>query len=135
MDSRPRRRYRRTMIEPPGRDRPPSLPAESLAHYGSGYERDRLAGGASRLEFARTQAILRRALPPARARVLDIGGAPGAYAAWLARDGYDVALVDPVPIHVEQAKAASAAQPAHPFSAALGDARALPFPDESADAV
>ena len=113
----------------------PQLPAATVTHYGTGYERERLAGGVSRLEFARTQILLRRFLPSPPARVLDIGGGPGAYAGWLARDGYDVHLLDAVPLHVEQAHCAAAAQPDRPFAADHGDARDLPFPDASADAV
>jgi ubiquinone/menaquinone biosynthesis C-methylase UbiE len=113
----------------------PRLPAETIAHYGTGYERERFADGTSRLEFVRTQELLRRFLPPAPATVLDIGGGPGAYAAWLARERYRVHLLDAVPLHVTQAREASAQQPDHPFTAEIGDARALPYADESADAV
>src|SRR5262249_25732135 len=60
----------------------------------------------------------------------------GAYALPLAAEGYAVHLVDPVALHVEQARAASAAQPDAPLaSAAVGDARELPLDDASADAV
>jgi|SRR5579884_452966 len=111
------------------------LPAEIAAHYADGDERERLHGGASRLEFVRTQRILCQVLPPAPAGVLDIGGGPGAYAAWLAREGYAVHLLDALPLHVAQAREAAAAQPECPFSAELGDARALPYADGSAAAV
>ncbi len=78
------------------------------------------------LEFARTQEILRRELPPPPAVVLDVGGGPGAYALWLAREGYEVHLVDPVPLHLEQARAASRSQPDHPVTSfTVGDARSL----------
>jgi ubiquinone/menaquinone biosynthesis C-methylase UbiE len=56
------------------------------------------------------------------------------HATWLARRGYEVHLVDPVPLHVEQAREASAAQADSPLaSVSLGDARALTFDDESVD--
>ncbi len=42
--------------------------------------------------------------------------------------GYEVHLVDPVPLHVERARAAGVAH------AEVGDARALPFEDASCDA-
>jgi SAM-dependent methyltransferase len=48
----------------------------------------------------------------------------------LTAQGYTVHLVDPVLLHVEQARAAS-----NGYTAALGDARDLHEPDESADAV
>ena len=66
-------------------------------------EADRLArSGHGRLEFLRTQELLRRWLPPASV-VLDVGGATGAHARWLASDGHHVTLVDPVVEHVQQA--------------------------------
>jgi len=95
----------------------------------------RLRAGDGLLEFLRTQEILRGHLPPPPARVLDVGGASGIHSAWLARDGHRVHLVDPIELHVEQARAAAAAQPEAPFTAAAGDARALDAPDASADAV
>ncbi|MFT4038825.1 MAG: methyltransferase domain-containing protein [Thermomicrobiales bacterium] len=105
------------------------------AYYNLGQEQERLAStGAGTLEWARTIELLERYLPPASARVLDVGGGPGAYAAWLAARGYDVHLIDPVPLHVEQATATAAAGSA-PFTAAQGDARVLDAPDASADAV
>jgi SAM-dependent methyltransferase len=79
--------------------------------------------------------LLDRLLPPPPARLLDAGGGPGTYAAPLARRGYRVHLVDPVPLHVEQARQAAGAGPAASFTVALGDARELPAPDESQDAV
>ena len=108
----------------------PRLPPEILSHYGEGVEQPRLLGGTSRLEFARTQLILSRFLPRPPARILDIGGGPGAYAWWLTDQGYMVHLVDAVPLHVEQARAA-----ANGYTVALGDARSLHEPDASADAV
>ena len=105
-------------------------------HYGTGYERSRLfPGGNPSLEYVRSMELLDRLLPRPPARVLDVGGGPGTYAAPLARRGYQVHLVDPVPLHVEQARQAAGADPAAGFTAALGDARELPEPAESQDAV
>jgi len=105
------------------------------SYYAQGGEQGRLDLGYFPLERARTQEIVLRHLPPPPAAVLDVGGAAGAYALWLAARGYAVHLVDPVPLHVEQATHASAAS-AHPLaSASLGDARALDREDGSADAV
>lgn len=102
---------------------------ELLAYYEQDMEHARLREGRNRLEFWRTQDVLRRILPDAPARVLDVGGGTGVHAEWLAADGYDVQLLDPVPLHVERA----AALPG--VSSRLGDARRLPVPDSSADAV
>ncbi len=113
-----------------------SLDPNVLDHYTEGaYEHERLSAGMGRIEFARTTEILRRCLPPAPAQVLDVGGGAGVYASWLARDGYIVELVDPVPLHVEQAREVAAAQPDRAFDARVGDARQFEAADESVDVV
>ena len=104
-----------------------------FAHYASGYERDRVTAGHSRIEFARTKELLQGHLPTPPASVLDVGGGPGRYATWLAEAGYRVHVIDPVPLHVEQAIEASA--DATLFTVARGDARALPEDDRSYDVV
>ena len=84
----------------------------------------------------RTQEIITRYLPAPPAGVLDVGGGSGPYACWLAKAGYEVHLVDPVDLHVEQAKEASYRQSEHPIaSISLGDARELRFSSMSADAI
>src|SRR5262249_56642964 len=114
----------------------PSLPPEIDSHYAAGAEAGRLALGPGRLEFARTQEVLRRFLPPPPAVVADVGGGPGLYACWLAGLGYEVHLTDPVPLHLAQAEAASRAQGGDPVASfTLGDARALERPDGGTDAV
>ncbi len=113
------------------------IDTEILAHYEQVMEKERLLGGrAGRLEYLRTRELLARFLPPAAATILDVGGGAGVYALPLAKEGYSVYLVDPVPLHVEQATAASVAQPEAPLSGVeLGDARSLSQEDESADTV
>ena len=66
---------------------------EIRGYYQAGAELDRLEQGYSRIELERTKELLARQLPPAPARVLDVGGGPGVYAAWLADAGYDCGLV------------------------------------------
>jgi ubiquinone/menaquinone biosynthesis C-methylase UbiE len=113
------------------------LDAKILAHYQEGGERDRLlGGGAGRLEYLRTRELLARYLPPPPATVLDVGGGAGVYAVALAREGYSVHLIDLVPLHVEQARGASALQRDSPLaSAQVGDARRLVWDDNSMDAL
>ena len=113
-----------------------SVALEVLRHYGAGKERDRLAEGRGRLEWLRSRELLARHLVPPPAVVVDVGGGPGAYACWLAAEGYEVHLVDPVPLHVEQALQANAEGGARPLaSARVGDARRVEQPSASADAV
>jgi SAM-dependent methyltransferase len=100
--------------------------------YARGLEIGRLErDGRPRLEHVRTLELLDRFLPPPPALVLDVGGGPGAYAVPLAERGYDVRLVDPVPLHVEHSRQLSAGR----FEARIGDARGLEEPDASVDAV
>jgi SAM-dependent methyltransferase len=106
------------------------------SYYGIGNEQARLfPEGTPTVEFTRSLELLERLLPPPPARVLDVGGGPGTYAAPLARAGYQVHLLDLMPLHVEQAREAAAAGPAAGFTAAVGDARDLPQDTGSQDAV
>jgi hypothetical protein len=77
------------------------LDPEIAAHYTSVSEQQRL--GPLSLERVRTWELLGRHLPPPPAVVLDIGGAAGVYALPLAANGYQVHLVDPLALHVQQA--------------------------------
>ena len=101
-------------------------------YYSSEWDEDaRLRDGLNRLEFLRTQEILRRYLDPPM-RVIDIGGGSGVHAEWLLSDGHTVDLVDPVPLHIDQANTALGATEG--FTARLGDARALDGDDDIYDA-
>jgi ubiquinone/menaquinone biosynthesis C-methylase UbiE len=105
-------------------------------YYQQNNEAQRLAQGAGLLEFLRTQEIVRRYLPPPPAVILDVGGGAGIHSLWLARDGYEVHLIDPAPNLVEQAKAASDKQSDHPIATCtVGNALQLANADSSADAV
>jgi 2-polyprenyl-3-methyl-5-hydroxy-6-metoxy-1,4-benzoquinol methylase len=63
------------------------------AYYDQSPEESRLEQW-SRLEEARSRELILRYAPPAPALVLDVGGAAGAYAFWLAEQGYEVRLFD-----------------------------------------
>jgi SAM-dependent methyltransferase len=108
------------------------MPAEIAEHYRSIDEDARITGGFGRLELVRTQEIVRRHLPGAPLRLVDIGGATGAHASWLAADGHKVDLFDIVPEHVESAGRLAAR--GLDVTARLGDARSLPVPDSAFDA-
>ncbi|MDT3398873.1 methyltransferase domain-containing protein [Streptomyces sp. B1866] len=112
-------------------DIPPQVDPEIIDYYSETFdEATRLSATADgRLELVRTQELLRRHLPAAPAAVLDVGGGPGAHAAWLAEDGYAVHVIDPVARHIDQARAIPG------VTAELGDARHLPAGDGVYDAV
>ena len=105
----------------------PGLPPEAEAHYRSYQEDVRL--DRHWVERVRTQQVLGRVLPSEPVDVLDVGGATGVHAAWLAEQGHRVTLVDALPEHVEQARSHGT------FAAEVGDARALTQADGSVDAV
>jgi ubiquinone/menaquinone biosynthesis C-methylase UbiE len=114
----------------------PQPPDEVLEYYALGLEDRRLAEGKGALERARTEELLARYLPLAPAVVLDVGGGTGHYAAWLAARGYTVHLVEPVPLHLELARARSAAQAHAPLASIVqGDARHLEWQPNTVDAV
>jgi len=105
-------------------------------YYERGDEAGRLDKGVGLLERARCQQIIARYLPDPPAKVLDVGGGPGFYSGWLARLGYDVHLIDPVPLHLVQARTVSANQPNHPIARiTLGDARELDIEHSAVDVV
>jgi ubiquinone/menaquinone biosynthesis C-methylase UbiE len=112
-----------------------SVPPEVAAFYASFLEESRLTVGPARLEFERTKDLLARLLPPPPAKIVDVGGAGGAYSLWLAAQGYDVDLVDASRRLVDVARAQSARAEKPIASLHVADARSLPQSDASAAAV
>jgi ubiquinone/menaquinone biosynthesis C-methylase UbiE len=110
---------------------------DELLSYYEGFDEDnRLTSGVGLLEFARMQELILRFLSSPPGVVLDVGGGPGRYACWLARNGYEVHLVDPVRKHVDQARKASNSQPDYPLASIIqGDARSLRREEESVNAL
>jgi ubiquinone/menaquinone biosynthesis C-methylase UbiE len=112
------------------------IPEEIESHYLESGESLRLSGSRhGELERVRTREILARHLPPAPATIFDVGGAAGVYAFPLAQQGYQVHLIDPVELHLEQARSHAAESRIRLASVARGDARHLEVPSGSADAV
>jgi SAM-dependent methyltransferase len=109
------------------------IPSEILDYYDRGREELRLDASLGRLERIRTWEILERYLPPAPSCVLDVGGGTGMYALPLSARGYEVHLVDAVPLHVERVRQLSSASDAPLASAEVGDARRLSLQDATID--
>ena len=81
-----------------------AIAKEITDHYEHSKEAERLVNSPlGELERVRTQAILAGNLPVAPAVILDVGGAAGVYAFPLVEQGYQVHLIDPVELHLEQA--------------------------------
>src|SRR5262245_46738510 len=110
----------------------PELDPTIRDYYERGLEADRLTGGfpSGPLEFERTKEIITRYLSAPPLKIIDVGGGPGVYSAWLADRGDDVYLVDPVGLHVNQARSAHSR-----IIAEIGDARQLAHADASFDIV
>jgi SAM-dependent methyltransferase len=104
-------------------------------YYDRTPEETRLQQGPFLLEEARTRELIGRFAPPPPATVVDVGGAAGAYALWLAEAGYEVHLIDPVPRLVAEAVRRSAGATRPLRSCRRGDARALDLADGSADVI
>jgi ubiquinone/menaquinone biosynthesis C-methylase UbiE len=104
-------------------------------YYERAPEETRLGQGPFQLEESRTRELIQRFAPPPPRTVVDVGGAAGAYALWLAEAGYTVHLIDPVPRLVAEAQRRSSAAWLPLASCRVGDARALDVPAETADVV
>ena len=110
-------------------------PDSTIADYYSQVpEENRLTQGAALLEAARTRQLIEQFAPPPPGVVLDIGGAAGAYAFWLAGHGYTVHLLDASPRLIDEAQRRAATAPSL-ASCRVGDARSLEFADHTANIV
>jgi SAM-dependent methyltransferase len=105
-----------------------------VAHYRDHLEDGRITEGPGQLELLRTREVVRRHLPSRPLVILDVGGATGVHAAWLADDGHRVHVVDLAAEQVARTLELPAAQRGR-VTAAIGDARALDEADTSVDAV
>lgn len=107
-----------------------------LAGYNAGIERNRLRTGIGLIEFERTKEILLDELPKAPAVIYDIGGAYGEYSWWLASLGYEAHLFDLSETNIKMSAELQEDYPdARLHSAEVCDARDIPRPDKSADAI
>ena len=87
------------------------------------------------IERIRTQEIISRYLQKRKLRILDIGGANGIYAFWLASLGHSVDLIDLVPKHIEQAREYERINNISLSSMTVGNACELPFKENLYDIV
>ena len=107
-----------------------------LAGYDAGIERNRLRTGIGLIEFERTKEILLENLPKPPAVIYDIGGASGEYSWWLSSLGYEVHLFDLSETNIKMSEDLAVEYPnVHLKSALVCDARFIPRPDKSADAI
>jgi SAM-dependent methyltransferase len=113
----------------------PEFDSTIAEYYRRAPEEDRLEHGPFLLEALRTRELIQRYAPAAPATVVDIGGAAGAYALWLAEAGYTVHLLDAVPRLVAEACRRSATRSRPLASCEVRDARSTNLADATADLV
>jgi ubiquinone/menaquinone biosynthesis C-methylase UbiE len=87
------------------------------------------------LEYIRCKEIISRYLSRDNLKIADIGGATGAFSFWLAEKGHKVSLLDFVPKHIEIAQKNEKEKGIKLSSIMIGDARELPYQNESFDVV
>jgi ubiquinone/menaquinone biosynthesis C-methylase UbiE len=104
-------------------------------YYDRTPEETRLDLRRSQLERDRTRELILRHAPKPPAVVLDVGGAAGVHAFWLAELGYEVHLIDATPRLVQVARAKNADGGARLASGRVGDARAIDASDGFANVV
>jgi len=113
-----------------------TIDATVLAGYNAGIERGRLRTGIGIIEFERTKEILLEKLPKPPAVIYDIGGAYGEYSWWLSSLGYEVHLFDLSETNIKMSEELSSEYPGVTLKFAMVcDARSIPRPDKSADAI
>ena len=87
------------------------------------------------IEFIRTKDIIARNLPQKPLKIIDLCGASGHYAYWLAKMGHEVHLMDLSPKHCNEAKNNQKKYKVKLASITTGDARTLNYENESFDIV
>lgn len=113
-----------------------TIDAAVLAGYNAGIEKDRLRAGIGLIEFERTKEILLEKLPKPPAVIYDIGGAYGEYSWRLTSLGYEVHLFDLSETNIAMSAELAAEYPGAKLeSVTVSDARSVPRPDKTADAV
>lgn len=108
---------------------------EILSYYSTGVEKDRLHTDIFQLEKERTEEIITRYLTDRKMKILDVGGGTGHYTFWLKEQAHEVHLIDPVRFNIDEAKKQAARGRHIPDSIQLGEARDLPFEEDTFDIV
>ncbi len=112
-----------------------SIDHDVLAGYNTGKEKGRLQNGLGLIEFERTKEILLQQLPPAPAVIYDVGGGYGEYSYYLTALGYEVYLYDIAEKNIEMSDELGQTCGLTLKAAEVADARSIPRPAESADAI
>jgi ubiquinone/menaquinone biosynthesis C-methylase UbiE len=102
--------------------------------YNKASEETRLEKGMGIFEFERIKELIELHISRPNSIIVDVGGGTGKYSEWLAKKGHNVHLIEPVLKHIKLAES-RAKKLKNPFSIAIGEAKTLPFKNETADLV
>ncbi len=102
--------------------------------YNKASEETRLEKGMGVFEFERIKELIEQHLSKSNSTIIDVGGGTGKYSEWLSKKNHTVHLVEPVLKHIKLAEK-RAKKLKKPFSVTIGEARKLPYKDNSADLV
>jgi ubiquinone/menaquinone biosynthesis C-methylase UbiE len=102
--------------------------------YNKASEETRLEKGMGIFEFERIKELIEQHISKHNSIIIDIGGGTGKYSEWLAKNGHTVHLVEPVLKHIKLAEN-RAKKLKKPFTITIGEAKKLPFKNDSADLV
>ncbi len=102
--------------------------------YNKASEETRLEKGMGIFEFERIKELIQLHISKSKSIIIDVGGGTGKYAEWLAKDGHQVHLVEPVLKHIKLAEK-RAKKLKNPFSVTIGEAKKLPYKKDTADLV
>lgn len=112
----------------------PFISKELDDFYNKASEETRLEKGMGIFEFERIKELIQLHISKPKITIIDVGGGTGKYSEWLANNGHTVHLVEPVLKHIKLAEK-RATKLKNPFSVAVGEAKKLPFKNETADLV
>ena len=102
--------------------------------YNKASEETRLEKGMGIFEFERIKDLIAQQISMHNSTIIDVGGGTGKYAEWLSKNGHTVHLVEPVLKHIKLAEK-RAKKLKNPFSVTVGEAKKLPFEDNTANLV
>ncbi len=104
------------------------------AFYDKASEEQRLESGMGIFEFERIKSLIQKYTPDTPAKVVDVGGGTGKYSEWLAQQGHDVFMIEPVHKHIRIAEKRSN-KLKNKFKVILGEAKSLEISSDFADIV
>ncbi|MDO6739238.1 class I SAM-dependent methyltransferase [Wenyingzhuangia sp. 2_MG-2023] len=102
--------------------------------YTKASEETRLEKGMGIFEFERIKELILKYIAKPNAKIIDVGGGTGKYSEWLAKQGHEVYMVEPVEKHLKIAQK-RADKLKNKFAVIAGEAQHLDFKNNFADLV